>query len=62
MKEQRSTDHLKTEISSVPGLHLLAVRVSHAGQEETALVGTMHEVVEAATEMRKRLTEHEAES
>ena len=62
MKEQRFTDQLKTEISSVPGLHLLAVRVSHAGQVETALVGTMHEVVEAATAMRKRLTSHEAES
>ena len=62
MKEQRFTDPLKTEISSVPGLHLLAVRVSHAGQVETALVGTMHEVVEAATEMRKRLTNYEAES
>ena len=48
---------MKTQISSVPGLHLLAVRVSHGGQEERALVDGMHEVPEAAQRLRKQLQE-----
>ena len=57
MKERRFLDLLRTEISSVPGLHLLAVRVSHGGAEERALVDGMHEVPAAAQQLRKQLQE-----